>query len=99
MVGPSDRQTGDRRWSGDSMIRQVRSLFCGLCLAAGASVLLGGAPQVFRSGVQTVAIYATVLDRDSRLVTDLEQQHFVVLDNLKPQPLTVFKSDVQPITV
>jgi len=81
------------------MSRQLPSLRFGLCLALGASALLAGAPQVFRSGVQTVAIYATVIDRDSRLVTDLEREHFQVLDNLKPQPLTVFKSDVQPITV
>ena len=29
----------------------------------------------------------------------LEQQHFEIFDDLKPQELTLFKSDVQPITV
>lgn len=69
-----------------------------------AALVLGGviaAQQgpVFRSAAQTVAIYATVLDRDGRLVTHLEREHFEVLDNGVPQPLTVFQSDIQPITV
>jgi Ca-activated chloride channel homolog len=60
-----------------------------------------GVPQqtTFRGGVQTVALYATVLDRAGRLVPDLQRQHFEVFDDGKLQPLTVFKSDVQPITV
>jgi Ca-activated chloride channel family protein len=57
-------------------------------------------PQgVFRGGTQTVPIYATVLDREGRLVPNLERQHFEVYDDGKLQPLTVFKSDVQPVTV
>ena len=56
-------------------------------------------PPAFRSSAQTVAIYATVLDANGRLVPDLEEKHFEILDNLKPRPLTLFKSDVQPITV
>jgi Ca-activated chloride channel homolog len=54
---------------------------------------------VFRSTSQTVAIYATVLDAAGRLVPDLEEQHFEIYDNGVKQPLTVFKADVQPITV
>ena len=56
-------------------------------------------PATFRAGVQTVAIYATVLDKSGRLVPDLEEKDFEVLDNGKVQPLTLFKSDIQPITV
>jgi VWFA-related protein len=54
---------------------------------------------VFRTTSQTVAVYATVTDGTGRLVPDLEQKHFEIYDNGKPQPLTIFKSDVQPITV
>src|SRR5262249_42070642 len=54
---------------------------------------------VFRGGVQTVAIYATVTDTSGHLVTDLEQKHFEVFDDGKPQEISLFKSDVQPITV
>lgn len=44
-------------------------------------------------------IYATVVDSSGRLVPDLEKQHFEVYDDLKLQELTLFKSDVQPVTV
>jgi|SRR5687767_10381219 len=53
----------------------------------------------FKSGARTVAVYATVTDRDGRLVTDLARGDFEVKDNGSPQALTVFSSDVQPITV
>lgn len=53
----------------------------------------------FRGGTQTVPIYATVVDSSGRLVPDLDRQHFQVFDDLKPQELTLFKSDVQPVTV
>jgi VWFA-related protein len=81
------------------MSTQLRLVLLGLSVTLGTSVVSGAVPQVFRSGAQTVAIYATVVDRENRLVTDLEEQHFQVFDNMKPQPLTVFKSDVQAITV
>ncbi|HUF46848.1 MAG TPA: VWA domain-containing protein [Vicinamibacterales bacterium] len=53
----------------------------------------------FRVGVQTVPIYATVLDREGRLVPDLDHEHFEVYDNGKLQTITNFTADVQPITV
>jgi Ca-activated chloride channel family protein len=55
--------------------------------------------QVFRSGVQTVAIYATVNDREGRLVPDLPRDAFTILDNGQPSPVTLFSNDIQPITV
>ncbi|MEZ5319836.1 MAG: VWA domain-containing protein [Vicinamibacterales bacterium] len=57
------------------------------------------AQQVFRAGSQTVPIYATVVDRSGRLVPDLVQDEFEVYDDGKRQDLSIFKSDVQPITV
>jgi Ca-activated chloride channel homolog len=53
----------------------------------------------FRSGAKTVAVYATVTDKDGRLVPDLAREAFEIRDGGKPQPLTVFSNDVQPITV
>ena len=60
-----------------------------------------GAPQqgTFRGGTQTVPIYATVLDAGGRLVPDLEREHFEIFDDGKRQELTVFRSDVQPVSV
>jgi VWFA-related protein len=70
-------------------------------LLGSALVAEPGRPQdtPFRTTSRTVAVYATVTDGTGRLVPDLQQEHFEVLDNGRPQPLTVFKSDVQPITV
>ena len=76
------------------------SLAFALALSARPS---GQAPDqggvTFRSTSQTVAIYATVTDSTGRLVPDLQERHFEVFDNLKSQPLTLFKSDIQPIKV
>jgi len=55
--------------------------------------------RVFRGGVQTVPIYATVVDATGRLVPDLKQEDFAVLDNGKPTPITLFVAEVQPISV
>jgi Ca-activated chloride channel family protein len=54
---------------------------------------------IFRGGTQTVALYATVTDQFGRLVPDLEQKDFDIYDNGKLQTMTLFKSDVQPVTV
>jgi Ca-activated chloride channel family protein len=68
-----------------------------------ASGLLAQEPapgqQPFRVGARTVAVYATVSDRDGRLVPDLTRDDFEILDNGKPQPIAVFSSEIQPITV
>ena len=53
----------------------------------------------FRSGARTVAIYATVADKDGRLVPDLQRDSFEVRDNGTPQPITVFSNEIQPISV
>ena len=53
----------------------------------------------FKSGARTVAVYATVTDKDGRLVPDLARGDFEIKDNGATQTLTVFSSDVQPITV
>jgi VWFA-related protein len=77
----------------------TRTLTVALVLFVGTSLLAGRQGQVFRTTSRTVAVYATVTDGTGRLVPDLEQKHFEIYDNGKLQPLTIFKSDVQPITV
>lgn len=54
--------------------------------------------QVFRFGVDTVAIYATALDRYGEMVLGLDRGDFEVLDDGRPQDLTVFVKGLQPIT-
>ena len=55
--------------------------------------------QLFRSGVRTVPVYATVLDHGGRPVTDLALGDFQVLDNGRAQTLTVFHAGTEPISV
>jgi Ca-activated chloride channel family protein len=64
----------------------------------GLSVALAAQEGVFRSGVQTVPVYATVVDADGRLVADLEQTDFEIYDEGKKQDITIFRSDVQPLS-
>src|SRR5262249_33653950 len=47
----------------------------------------------------TVAVYATVTGADGRLVPDVPRDRFSIFDNGKPQELTLFATDTQPITV
>jgi Ca-activated chloride channel family protein len=56
-------------------------------------------PPTFRTGTRTVPVFVTVLDADGRLVPDLGRGDFTILDNGKPQEITVFANEVQPITV
>jgi VWFA-related protein len=53
----------------------------------------------FRSGARTVAVYATVTDHDGRLAPDLTRDVFQIRDDGKPQPITVFSNEIQPIRV
>lgn len=64
-----------------------------------ATTLLAQQQPTFKSGTRTVAIYATVTDSQGRLVTDLTREDFEVLEDNKPQPLTLFSADIQPVSV
>ena len=66
-------------------------------LALAAATL--AAQQPFKSGAQTVVVYATVTDSSGHIVTDLTRDRFEVYDGGKPQAITTFANDVQPITV
>lgn len=74
----------------------IRIVTAAACVAA---VTLVSAQQPFKSGNFTVAVYTTVTDTTGRLVPDLTKDNFEVTDNGKPQDLTTFANDVQPITV
>ena len=69
-----------------------------ICAALGG-VALAQQQQFFRSSVQSVPIYATVMDSNGRLVPDLTQADFEIFDNAKPAPITNFVAEVQPISV
>ena len=54
-------------------------------------------PQVFKTHGVTVSMQATVSD-GRRLVTDLTADDFTIFDNGRPQPLTVFRREVLPMS-
>lgn len=55
-------------------------------------------PAVFRSGIETVPIYATVLDRNGLMERNLDYDDFEIFDNGRRQQITTFISGLQPIT-
>jgi Ca-activated chloride channel family protein len=68
-------------------------------LAAALLLLtLPGSAQ-FRSSTDLVSIYATVQDTSTRLVPDLTQDDFVVLDNGREQPIAFFSNEITPFSV
>ena len=69
------------------------------CLAGGVILVSAQQQPAFRSGSDTVSIYATVLDQTGRLVPRLTLDDFEVYDNGKPQTVTLFANDLQPITI
>jgi len=78
---------------------RLLALAAAVTAAALVSMPRPAAQQAFTAAARTVPIYATVLDADGRLVPDLEQSHFEVYDNGVLRPITLFKRDVQPITI
>lgn len=54
---------------------------------------------LFRSGVQTVVLHATVRSADGRLAPDLTSEDFEIRDEGQPVKISVFSNDPQPITV
>jgi Ca-activated chloride channel family protein len=69
-----------------------------LFLLATGSIRAGQQPP-FKTGASTVSVYTTVTDASGRLVPDLTADDFEIFDNGKPQPITVFASEIQPITM
>src|SRR4051812_5477712 len=77
--------------------------------ASAIAVILAAAMQVapavqaqeptFRSSTRIVPVITTVLDPEGRLVPNLEQDEFTILDNGKPQEIVFFQNDIQPFTV
>ena len=76
-----------------------RSVLAALGLAVAVVAVTPAQQPVFRSGTQTVPVYVTVLGADGRLVTDLTRDDFEILDNGRPQPITLFDAGTQPISI
>jgi len=57
------------------------------------------AQQKIKVSTASVPVYTTVFDGTKHLVPDLEQDDFEILDNTKPQTISVFENKPTPITV
>ena len=77
---------------------RMSSFVCAVALLAGSLVLARQEQPIFKSNVRTVPIYATVIDASGRLVPDLEQADFTILDNGKPADVSLFSNESQPFT-
>jgi VWFA-related protein len=75
----------------------TRLITCGVVACALGSTGLIAQQPVFRARGDVVRIYATVTDRDGRLVTTLTKEAFEVRDEGKPQPIVLFDNTPQPI--
>jgi Ca-activated chloride channel family protein len=76
------------------------ALVCGLFGALAVAAPMRAQQPTFSSGPATVVpVYTTVTDSDGRLVPDLTKEDFEILDNDKPQPITLFDNQPQPISV
>src|SRR5688572_22905188 len=75
---------------------RVFALLTALILATGPLV---GQQATFKAGTSIVPVLTTVTDNQGRLVPNLEQEEFTILDNGKPQPITLFQNETQPFTV
>ena len=86
-------------------MRWLQGLTLVLTLAAGRAAF-GQTPAeappaglTFRAAVDRVLVNAVVRDRRGKLVTDLVQADFEVLDNGEHRPITDFRADRAPISV
>ena len=90
------------------MLRRSASAVAALAAIAAALTLVAlAAPPaasqtqepVFRTGTRTVPVYVTVTDAEGRLVPDLGRDDFEIYDNGKPQAISIFANEIQPIMV
>ena len=76
----------------------MRALLTSVAILLAAAVL-SGQQATFKSGTSIVPVLTTVTDSQGRLVPNLEQDEFTILDNGKPQPISFFQNETQPFTV
>src|SRR5262245_8433805 len=79
--------------------RVARRLVLVACLACTAARPSAREHAQFTSTTHVVPVYATVTDARGELVADLTAADFQVEDNGARQAISIFKHDIQPITI
>jgi Ca-activated chloride channel family protein len=79
----------------------VRRVLAGTLTAAvaAAGLVLAQDRVEFRSRADLVSVFITVTDAQGELVSGLTEHDFAVFDEGRKQPITVFSSDAQPVSV
>src|SRR5437016_1765588 len=74
-------------------------------LTAACSLLFAGAmfaqddPAIFRTDTRLVPLYASVVDKNGKLVTNLPQSAFKVYENGIEQQIKIFKREDVPVSM
>ena len=76
----------------------MRTALAASFVALAAAVVIAQEPTI-RVTTRIVPLPTMVTDGQGRLVPDLEQEDFTILDNGKPQEIVLFENTVQPFTV
>jgi Ca-activated chloride channel family protein len=76
----------------------MRRIAPAILATAALTASLAAQGQKIKVATNSVPVYVTVTDPEKRLVPDLVLEDFDVLDNLKPQTVTVFENKPVPIT-
>ncbi|MBE3134282.1 MAG: VWA domain-containing protein [Acidobacteria bacterium] len=78
-----------------------KSALAAAAVIAAWSVIPRAAQQTptFRTGARVVPLFVTVTDETKRLVPNLTKADFEILDNEKPQAISLFDNEILPITV
>ena len=80
-------------------MRSRISLAAVLCAVAASTALSVAQQPTFKAGTELVSLFVTVTDAQRRLVPDLVQDDFEILDNDKPQTIVFFENQAPPITI
>jgi len=80
---------------------QPRCFWLPFVAALGLMALVLHAQQAptFRAGTKIVPLFVTVTDETRRLVPGLAREDFEILDDDKPQAVSVFSREILPVTV
>ena len=97
MTPIANQEAAGRRPRHRSLFAESIAGLLALCVAAGPAAQQQD--PTFKSGVTTVYVYTTVRGADGALIPDLTREDFEIKDNGDRRDVTVFSSDIVPITV
>lgn len=75
-----------------------RNIAVSTAITLALAITLGAQGQKIKVSTESVPVYVTVTDLEKRLVPDLVQEDFEILDNAKVQTVNVFSNQPVPIT-